>query len=103
MEYMTGGSSPPVVQGQELSTERGVGPARQWRRGRCGATRPLDVCRISGRPFYGAMGAGDIVTVANPSRAIQGDRVARLLYDVVGTTPRETRDDGPVAWAPARA
>jgi hypothetical protein len=95
---MTGGSSPPVVQGQELSTERGVGPAHQWRRGRCGATRPLDVCRISGRPFYGAMGAGDIVTVANPSRAIQGDRVARLLYDVVGTTRGKRAMTGPWPW-----
>ena len=28
-----------------------------------------------GRPFFGAMGPGDSVTLANPSRVVQGDRV----------------------------
>jgi hypothetical protein len=35
------------------------------------------------------MGPGDVVTLENPSRVVQGDRVTQLLYDVVGTTPRE--------------
>lgn len=34
-----------------------------------------------GRPFFGAMGPGD-VTLANPSLVAQGDRVTHLLYDV---------------------
>jgi dihydrofolate reductase len=41
----------------------------------------------TGRPFFGATGPGDIVTLANPSRVVQGDRVTHLLYDVMGTTP----------------
>ena len=36
----------------------------------------------SGRPFFGAMGAGDVVALDNPVRAVQGDRVTHLLYDV---------------------
>jgi dihydrofolate reductase len=41
----------------------------------------------AGRPFFGAMGPGDTITLANPSRVAQGDRVTHLLYDVVSTTP----------------
>jgi dihydrofolate reductase len=41
----------------------------------------------AGRSFFGAVGPGEIVTLANPSRVVQGDRVTHLLYDVVGTTP----------------
>jgi dihydrofolate reductase len=37
----------------------------------------------SGRPFFGAMGPGETITLANPSRIAQGDRVTHLLYDVV--------------------
>jgi dihydrofolate reductase len=47
----------------------------------------------AGRPFFGAMGPGDSVTLANPSRVVQGDRVTHLLYDVVGTTPRKPRGE----------
>jgi len=36
----------------------------------------------SGRPFFGAMGAGDVVTLDNPARVVQGDRVTHLLYNV---------------------
>jgi dihydrofolate reductase len=36
----------------------------------------------SGRPFFGAMGGGDVVTLDNPARVVQGDRVTHLLYDV---------------------
>jgi len=36
----------------------------------------------SGRPFFGAVGAGDVVTLDNPARVVQGDRVTHLLYDV---------------------
>ena len=36
----------------------------------------------SGRPFFGAMGAGDVVHLDNPVRVVQGDRVTHLLYDV---------------------
>jgi len=43
----------------------------------------------AGRPFFGAMGPGDAVTLANPSRVVQGDRVTHLLYDVEGTTPQD--------------
>ncbi len=35
-----------------------------------------------GRPFFGAMGPGDNVTLGNPSRVAQGNRVTHLLYDV---------------------
>ena len=44
----------------------------------------------AGRPFFGAMGPGDTVTLANPARVVQGDRVTHLLYDVVGTALRES-------------
>jgi dihydrofolate reductase len=36
----------------------------------------------SGRPFFGAMGPGDAVSLADPARVAQGDRVTHLLYDV---------------------
>ena len=36
----------------------------------------------SGRPFFGAMGAGDVVPLDNPARVVQGDRVTHMLYDV---------------------
>jgi hypothetical protein len=32
--------------------------------------------------FVGAMGAGDVVPLDNPTRVVQGDRVTHLLYDV---------------------
>jgi dihydrofolate reductase len=38
----------------------------------------------AGRPFFGAMGPGDTVTLSDPSHVVQGDRVTHLLYDVVG-------------------
>jgi len=40
----------------------------------------------TGRPFFGAMGEGDAVILANPSRVVRGDRVTHLLYEVDGTT-----------------
>ncbi|MFI5897420.1 dihydrofolate reductase family protein [Actinoplanes sp. NPDC051513] len=36
----------------------------------------------SGRPFFGAMGAGDAVRLDDPARVVRGDRVTHLLYDV---------------------
>jgi dihydrofolate reductase len=36
----------------------------------------------AGRPFFGAMGPGDTVELAEPSRVAQGKRVTHLLYDV---------------------
>lgn len=36
----------------------------------------------AGRPFFGAMASGDDVTLGNPSRVAQGNRVTHLLYDV---------------------
>jgi hypothetical protein len=48
-----------------------------------------------GRQFFDAMGPGDTVTLANPSRVVQGDRVTHLLYDVVGTTPRDPPSTAP--------
>ena len=39
----------------------------------------------AGRPFFGAVGPGDPVMLANPSRVVRGDRVTHLLYDVVRT------------------
>lgn len=36
----------------------------------------------AGKPFFGAMGPGDTVTLVDPSRIAQGDRVTHLLYDV---------------------
>jgi hypothetical protein len=43
----------------------------------------------AGRPFFGAMGPGGSVTLANPSRVAQGDRVTHLLYDVDSPNPRQ--------------
>jgi len=34
------------------------------------------------RPFFGAMGAGDIVAFDNSALVAQGDRVTQLRYDV---------------------
>jgi dihydrofolate reductase len=45
----------------------------------------------AGRPFFGAMGPGDIVNLANPSHVVQGDRVTHLLYDVRSVTPRRSQ------------
>lgn len=39
----------------------------------------------AGRPFFGAMGPGETITLANPSRVAQGDRVTHLLYEVERT------------------
>jgi hypothetical protein len=36
----------------------------------------------AGRPFFGAIGPGEIVTLENPSRVARGNRVTHLLYDV---------------------
>jgi dihydrofolate reductase len=36
----------------------------------------------SGRPFFGAMGAGDVVSLDNPARVAQRDRVTHVLYNV---------------------
>ena len=36
----------------------------------------------SGRPFFAAMGPGTTITLSNPSRIAQGNRVTHLLYDV---------------------
>jgi dihydrofolate reductase len=36
----------------------------------------------AGRPFFGAMGPGERVMLANPSLVVQGDRVTHLLYEV---------------------
>ncbi|MGK5739307.1 dihydrofolate reductase family protein [Micromonospora sp. URMC 103] len=36
----------------------------------------------SGRPFFGAMGAGDVVSLDDPARVVQGNRVTHLLYEV---------------------
>jgi dihydrofolate reductase len=35
-----------------------------------------------GRPFFGGVGPGETITLANPSLVAQGDRVTHLLYDV---------------------
>lgn len=36
----------------------------------------------AGRPFFAATGSGTPITMANPSRVVQGDRVTHVLYDV---------------------
>jgi len=36
-------------------------------------------------PFFASMGSDGVVTLVNPSRVVQGDRVTHLLYDVVRT------------------
>jgi dihydrofolate reductase len=41
----------------------------------------------SGRPFFGGMGPGETITLENPSRVVQGDRVTHLLYDVARDRP----------------
>ncbi|MEV6171851.1 dihydrofolate reductase [Streptomyces sp. NPDC051954] len=43
----------------------------------------------SGRPFFGAMDAGDVVALDNPAHVVQGDRVTHLLYDVPPPTARQ--------------
>jgi len=35
--------------------------------------------------LFAGMGSGDVVTLANQSRLVQGDRVTHLLYDVERT------------------
>jgi hypothetical protein len=35
-------------------------------------------------PFFASVGSDGVVTLANPSRVVQGDRLT-LLYDVEGT------------------
>lgn len=50
-----------------------------------------------GRPFFGTMGPGDVVDLADPSRIVHGDRVTHLLYDVRGVTPRESRTEAPTS------
>jgi len=37
----------------------------------------------AGKPFFGGMGPGDSMSLDNPARVAQGDRVTHLLYDVV--------------------
>jgi hypothetical protein len=39
----------------------------------------------AGHPFFAGRGSGDGVTLANPTRVVQGDRVTHLLYDVERT------------------
>jgi hypothetical protein len=39
----------------------------------------------AGHPFFASIGPGDVHTLANPSRVVQGDRVPHLLYDVERT------------------
>src|SRR5215212_5352851 len=39
----------------------------------------------AGHPFFTSMGSDGVVTVVNPSRVVQGDRVTHLLYDVERT------------------
>jgi len=39
----------------------------------------------AGHPFFASMGSGDVVTLANPSCVVQGDRVTHLFYDVERT------------------
>ena len=36
----------------------------------------------AGRPYFGALGPGEAITLADPTRIAQGDRVTHLLYDV---------------------
>jgi hypothetical protein len=35
--------------------------------------------------FFASMGLDGVVTLANPSRVVQGDRVTHVLYDVEPT------------------
>ena len=56
----------------------------------------------AGRPFFGAMGPGDNVTLDNPSRVAQGDRVTHLLYDVVNPAVVRGLTRRRVAQAPRR-
>jgi dihydrofolate reductase len=44
----------------------------------------------SGRPFFGAMGPGATVVLAEPSRVAQGNRVTHLLYDVAREGPQSS-------------
>jgi hypothetical protein len=43
------------------------------------------IADTNGDPFFAGMGSVDVVTLANPSRVVQGDRVTHLLYDVERT------------------
>ena len=43
------------------------------------------VADTNGDSFFGGMGSVDVVTMANPSRVVQGDRATHLLYDVERT------------------
>jgi hypothetical protein len=39
----------------------------------------------AGHPLFASMGSDGVVTLANPSHVVQGDRVTHLLYDVERT------------------
>ncbi|NUP77358.1 MAG: dihydrofolate reductase [Nonomuraea sp.] len=45
-------------------------------------THVVPVVLGAGRPFFGAMGPGETITLSNPSRVTVGDRVTHFLYDV---------------------
>lgn len=107
--FVTDGVEAAIAQAREFSGDRDVDVAAGEIGGqalRLGLIEQvvMNVVPVvfgAGRPFFGAMGPGDNVMMANPSRVVQGDRVTHLLYDVVGASPREPqREDGTLAWAP---
>jgi dihydrofolate reductase len=46
-------------------------------------TNVVPVVLGAGQPFFGAMGPGDTIVLADPSRVAQGNRVTHLLRDVM--------------------
>jgi hypothetical protein len=58
---------------------------RTWKERAHEADHQLDL-RLGRKTYAGVMGPGDTITLAYPSRVVQGDRGTHLLYEVDGTT-----------------
>lgn len=88
--FVTDGVAAAIAQAQEFCGDRVVDVAAGQIGGQALRLGLIDqvvmnlvpVVFGAGRPFFGAMGPGEPVTLANPSRVAQGDRVTHLLYDV---------------------
>lgn len=95
--FVTDGVEAAIVQAREFTGDRHVDVAAGEIGGQALRLGLIDqvvmnmvpVVFGAGRPFFGVMGPGDAVTLANPSHVVQGDRVTHLLYDVEGTTPQD--------------
>jgi dihydrofolate reductase len=94
--FVTGGVAAAIAQAREFAGDRDVDVAAGEIGGQALRLGLIDqvvmnvvpVVFGAGRPFFGAMGPGDVM-LANPSRVVQGDRVTHLLYDVASAIPQD--------------